>query len=148
MASTSTEHDVEKKHVTADSPGTSDDQERGIINDPTLPKDTSKTPEEALAILELVKAQDVHHPMHWPAPKRWSIAVIYCFLQLFVTLTSTTYVSAEWMIEEKFGTSAQITTLGQSMFVLGNAVGPAFLGPLRFGSPSLSNVNRSLTYKK
>lgn len=81
-------------------------------------------------ILELVKAQDAHHPMHWSAWKRWSIIVLYCLLQTFVTLTSTTYIGVEWIVEEKWGASVQVTTLGQSMFVLGTAVGPAFLGPL------------------
>jgi hypothetical protein len=47
--------------------------------------------DSTIAILELVKAQDAHHPMHWPAWKRWSIITLYCFLQLFVTMTSTSY---------------------------------------------------------
>lgn len=86
--------------------------------------------DQTIAILELVKAQDEHHPMHWPAFKRWGIVVIYCMLQTFVTLTSTTYVSAEFLIQEKFGGTTQVVTLGQSMFILGTAVGPIFLGPL------------------
>jgi hypothetical protein len=86
--------------------------------------------DHTIAILELVKANDTHHPMHWGALKRWSIVVIYCLLQTFVTLTSTTYVSAEFLIQEKFGGTTQVVTLGQSMFIVGTAVGPAFLGPL------------------
>ncbi|RAL63001.1 hypothetical protein DID88_004087 [Monilinia fructigena] len=86
--------------------------------------------DQTIAILELVKAQDVHHPMHWSAFKRWGIVIIYCMLQTFVTLTSTTYVSAEFLIQEKFGGTTQVVTLGQSMFILGTAVGPTFLGPL------------------
>jgi hypothetical protein len=66
---------------------------------PELEKATSKntpmaaadTDDNTLAILELVKAQDAHHPIHWPAWKRWSIITVYCFLQLFVTMTSTSY---------------------------------------------------------
>ncbi|APA06550.1 hypothetical protein SS1G_12744 [Sclerotinia sclerotiorum 1980 UF-70] len=86
--------------------------------------------DQTIAILELVKAQDVHHPMHWSAFKRWGIVLIYCMLQTFVALTSTTYVSAEFLIQEKFGGTTQVVTLGQSMFILGTAVGPIFLGPL------------------
>lgn len=86
--------------------------------------------DQTIAILELVKAQDVHHPMHWSALKRWGIVIVYCMLQTFVTLTSTTYVSAEFLIQEKFGGTTQVVTLGQSMFILGTAVGPTFLGPL------------------
>lgn len=86
--------------------------------------------DQTIAILELVKAQDKHHPIHWSALKRWGIVVLYCLLQTFVTLTSTTYVSAEFLIQEKFGGTTQVVTLGQSMFIVGTAVGPAFLGPL------------------
>lgn len=62
--------------------------------------------------------------------KKWTIVFIYCLLQVFVTLTSTTYVSAEFLIQAQFPASTQVITLGQSMFIVGNAVGPAFLGPL------------------
>lgn len=82
----------------------------------------------ALELLNLIHAQDDAHPIGWPVPKKWLIVTIYCMLQVFVTLTSTTYVSVEFQIQEKFGGSTQVLTLGQSMFIVGNAVGPAFLG--------------------
>jgi hypothetical protein len=90
----------------------------------------SRTEDAAVAALALVKAQDVHHPIHWAAWKRWGIVLVYCWLQVFVTLTSTTYVGTEWLIQEKWGGSTQVITLGQSMFIVGTAVGPAFMGPL------------------
>lgn len=84
-----------------------------------------------LAALDVAQDEDPHHPRHWPSWKRWSLAVIYCFLQVFVTITSTSYVSAEYYIGEHFNeTNTQVITLGQSMFILGNAIGPIFLGPL------------------
>jgi len=117
------------------SSGPDSDNEKGVANpvksgnNPQVP--TVETGDTALLIVELVKAQDVHHPMHWPAWKRWSIIAVYCLLQVFVTLTSTTYVGVEYLIEEKFGVnSSQVVTLGQSMFIVGNAFGPAFMGPL------------------
>ena len=84
----------------------------------------------ALEILQQVKQHDEHHPVHWPASKKWYIVVVYCLLQVFVTLTSTSYVSVEFLVQEQFGGSTQVVTLGQSLFIVGNAVGPAFLGPL------------------
>ena len=90
----------------------------------------AQNPDTALAILQLVQAQDAHHPIYWPAWKRWGIISIYCCLQMFVTLTSTTYLSAEYLIQAEWGGSTQVITLGQSLFILGNAVGPAFMGPL------------------
>lgn len=86
--------------------------------------------DHTLAVLDLVQEQDTHHPMHWPAWKRWSITLLYCSLQIFVTLTSTTYVSAEYDIGLSFPAGTQVITLGQSMFILGTAIGPAFMGPL------------------
>ncbi|KAI0123567.1 vitamin b6 transporter bsu1 [Xylariales sp. AK1849] len=85
----------------------------------------------ALAALRRVTTADPAHPVHWNLLKKWIITTIYCLLQVFVTLTSTTYVSAEFLIEEKFNVSnTQVVALGQSMFIVGTAVGPAFLGPL------------------
>lgn len=119
-------------------------EKKGHLTEPTLfadeaglqgqkrrqPSNTAFAEDSTLAVLDLVKEQDVHHPMHWGSWKRWSIAFFYCTLQAFVTLTSTTYVSAEYNIGLDFGGTDQTLTLGQSMFILGTAVGPAFLGPL------------------
>ncbi|KAL8283415.1 hypothetical protein RQP46_005825 [Phenoliferia psychrophenolica] len=84
---------------------------------------------DALALLDLVSTESPHHPIHWSAWKRWSITVLYCLLQVFVTLLSTDYVSIEFLIQEKWGGTTQVVTLGQSLFIIGTAVGPAFLGP-------------------
>jgi hypothetical protein len=94
-------------------------------NDSAIPADAS-----TLTILNLIKEQDAFHPIHWPAWKRWLIVVFYCFLQLFVTMTSTSYIGIEFNIQEKWGGSTQVVTLGQSLFILGTAIGPAFMGPL------------------
>lgn len=71
-----------------------------------------------------------HHPFHWSRWTRYTIVFFYCLLQVYVTLTSTTYVAVEYMVQEKFNVNTQVATLGQSMFILGTAIGPAFLGPL------------------
>jgi hypothetical protein len=128
MATAPTTPETEKEipHTAGASPP---ELEKGTVapDGPTSPAHSQDT---TLAILELVKVNDVHHPMHWAAWKRWGIITVYCFLQLFVTLTSTSYVGAEYLIQEKFGGSTQVVTLGQSLFIVGNAVGPAFMGPL------------------
>lgn len=65
------------------------------------PISPAQDPVTTLAILQLVQAQDVHHPIHWPAGKRWGIIFVYCSLQMFVTLTSTTYFLChrQWTIQ-------------------------------------------------
>jgi hypothetical protein len=113
------------------------DFEKGHVVDPTVPVTAPQNNDQTIAILELVKANDVHHPIHWPTWKRWGIIFVYCFLQLFVAMTSTTYIGVEYLIQEKWGGSTQVVTLGQSLFIVGNAVGPAFMGPLSY-VPSFS----------
>lgn len=66
--------------------------------------------------------------------KKWFVIFWYCLLQAFVTLTTTTYVSAEFLVQERYGGTTQVVALGQSMFIIGTAVGPAFLGPLSYVS--------------
>ena len=112
-----------------------------VSNDPSVDlekeKDHSPTPlplvkqqDDALTFLQRINTQDDAHPTKWPLWRKWCIISVYCLLQLFVTMTSTTYVSAEFLIQAKFNGSTQVNTLGQSMFIVGNAVGPVFLGPL------------------
>jgi MFS family permease len=91
-----------------------------------------KTPGEITSIdaLDLINNTDRYHPIHWAPWKKWLIAIIYSLLQVLVTILSTSYVSAETLIQEKLGGSTQVVALGQSLFIVGTAVGPAFLGPL------------------
>ncbi|KAI0387546.1 MFS general substrate transporter [Hypomontagnella monticulosa] len=84
----------------------------------------------ALYALQKVEFGSASHPIHWKPVKKWAIIAVYCLLQVFVTLSTTTYVSAEFLVQEKYGGSTQVVALGQSMFIVGTAVGPAFLGPL------------------
>lgn len=98
------------------------------------PDDTSDLADSTLAALQRVRTADEHHPIHWSSFKKWFIVFWYCMLQAFVTLTTTTYVSAEFLVQEKYGGTTQVIALGQSMFIIGTAVGPAFLGPLSYVS--------------
>jgi MFS family permease len=83
-----------------------------------------------LGVLGLIETSEEHHPIHWPAWKKWGIAITYCLLQVAIALLSTSYISAETVMKDKFGGTSQVIALGQSLFIIGTAVGPAFLGPL------------------
>lgn len=100
--------------------------------------DDSDVGDSTLAALQRVKTADEHHPIHWSSVKKWFVVIAYCLLQVFVTLTTTTYVSAEFLVQEQFGGTTQVVALGQSMFIIGTAIGPAFLGPLSYVVPSVS----------
>jgi len=84
--------------------------------------------------LSVIQHTDPAHPIQWHWAKKWTILTIYSLLQVFVTFTSTSYASVEELIGEKYGGSVQVLTLGQSLFVAGNAIGPCFLAPLSYVS--------------
>lgn len=98
------------------------------------PDDSSEVADSTLAALQRIKTADEHHPCHWSPFKKWFVVFWYCLLQVFVTITSTSYIGVEYLVQEKFGGNTQVVTLGQSMFIIGTAVGPAFLGPLSYVS--------------
>ncbi|MCJ1351178.1 MAG: hypothetical protein MMC33_001160 [Icmadophila ericetorum] len=64
------------------------------------------------------------------------------------TERSASYVDAvEYLIQAKFNNpSTQVVTLGQSLFIVGNAVGPAFLGPFDIGGRKWVYVGSILVY--
>ncbi|KAG9683570.1 hypothetical protein KCU84_g25215, partial [Aureobasidium melanogenum] len=72
-----------------------------------------------LDVLEKVEGTDEAHPMHWGLWKKWFVITVYCLLQVYVTMTSTMYVSVESLIQDKFPCTLQVVTLGQSMFIIG-----------------------------
>ncbi|KAI0888608.1 MFS general substrate transporter [Annulohypoxylon maeteangense] len=86
--------------------------------------------DQALTALQKVEVGTASHPIHWNPVKKWAVISVYCLLQTFIALSTTTYVSAEFLVKEKYGGSSQVVALGQSLFIVGTAVGPAFLGPL------------------
>ncbi|KAI9837945.1 MAG: hypothetical protein M1837_002653 [Sclerophora amabilis] len=96
--------------------------ERGTLRDEAY--------DPTLAILSLVKEQDEAHPIHWSTWKKWAIIIVYNLFQILVAMTSTSYLSIESSIQETLGGSTQVVTLGQSLYIAGNAIGPALLGPL------------------
>ena len=117
---------AEPTHLPGRVPGDKEKQDhQGSDRDAVLVDDT-------FLALDRIKSTNAAHPIHWSPFKKWAIASIYCLLQIFVTISSTSYVSAEFLITERFGGAAQVVALGQSMFIVGNAVGPAFLGPLSY----------------
>lgn len=103
------------------------DQIEPVLSKPLTLADITSNPIEASVPFSV---DNPYHPYHWDWKTKYGIVIAYCSLQVYVTLTSTTYVAVEFMVEDRFGVNAQVATLGQSLFIIGTAVGPAFLGPL------------------
>ncbi|KAL9121227.1 MAG: hypothetical protein Q9187_002211 [Circinaria calcarea] len=89
-----------------------------------------------LGILQHVHLHNPHHPIHWPSWKKWYIVSVYCFLQILVTITSTSYVSAKTLIQERFGGSIQGTAKALNLPML---IIFQFLSGVA-GSTALTNV--------
>lgn len=108
--------------------------EEAIASEPS-PKLSAEVPvpdcEGADKVFKYVLDHRHHHAMKtWKTHEKWGFAIFYCLLQAFVTLTTTSYLSCMEDIQAKFGGTKQVVTVGQSLFVVGNAVGPAIMGPL------------------
>jgi hypothetical protein len=58
--------------------------------------------------LSSVVRDHIAHPYNWKPLKKWSIYIFYCFLQCFVTMTSTAYVRIAFEIQEEFGVNSQV----------------------------------------
>jgi hypothetical protein len=100
----------------------------GFVDEPTAYGDTKgRMPTvagPALQILNQIQQDDEHHPIHWGSTKKWAILGFYCLLEVWTTLTSTAYLGVEFLIQERFGGAQQVLTLGQSLYIVGNALGP------------------------
>ncbi|CAA21196.1 pyridoxamine/pyridoxine/pyridoxal transmembrane transporter [Schizosaccharomyces pombe] len=70
------------------------------------------------------------HPQNWGWWKKAYIVLLSTSLQMYVFWTPNFYPGVQDSVMELWHLSSQVSLLGQSMFVLGVALGPLFLGPL------------------
>ncbi|TYJ55740.1 hypothetical protein B9479_003516 [Cryptococcus floricola] len=80
----------------------------------------------------LVKASkgDPSDPRSWPNWKRYAIVGLASLLNNLVCLCVSGYSTGVKQMEEEFGFSAEVGTVGLSLYVLGFALGPMCLAPL------------------
>ena len=73
------------------------------------------------------------HPVHWPLLTRCAIVLAYCILEIFILSQQPLYRDGKPLVARKFSiTSTQILTLGESLNIVGNTIGVAYLGPLSY----------------
>jgi len=70
------------------------------------------------------------NPRNWKAGKKWLMVMITSMTAVMVTCTSSIYTSTYLQLEEEFGVSEIVCTLGLSLFVIGLGIGPMLIGPL------------------
>jgi multidrug resistance protein len=75
-------------------------------------------------------SDDPTNPRNFPRWKKWYITCFICLLNVLTCLCAGGYSSGSEGIQEAFGVSAEIGTLGLSLYILGFALGPLVLAPL------------------
>lgn len=82
---------------------------------------------------------DFRNPLQLKTSLKWFITVIAALETLVVALVSSAYTGGIVQIEEQFGATTEIATLGVSLYVLGFALGPLIWAPMSemFGRQSV-----------
>ncbi|CAG8283390.1 unnamed protein product [Penicillium salamii] len=82
---------------------------------------------------------DFRNPLQLKTSLKWFITVIAALETLVVALVSSAYTGGILQIEEQFGATTEIATLGVSLYVLGFALGPLIWAPMSelFGRQSV-----------
>lgn len=73
---------------------------------------------------------DPENPQNWSPWHKWRIVLAITLVDLSVSWAASGYSPAEKDMEMIFGVSAEVGTLGLSLYVLGLALGPMTLAPL------------------
>ncbi|WBW75076.1 pyridoxamine/pyridoxine/pyridoxal transmembrane transporter [Schizosaccharomyces osmophilus] len=80
--------------------------------------------------LEEITTNHPAHPQNWTTWKKAWLIVLTTSLQAYVFWTPNFYSGVSSEVSEEWNLSSQTSLLGQSMFLLGVALGPLVLGPL------------------
>lgn len=73
---------------------------------------------------------DPMNPKCKPTWRKWTIVLIGSFCSLVVTCASALYTSTYSQMEEEYGISKEVATVGLTTYVCGLGLGPMILGPL------------------
>jgi hypothetical protein len=73
---------------------------------------------------------DPLNPKCKPTRRKWTIVLIGSFCSLCVTCASALYTSTYLQMEEEYGISREVATVGLTTYVCGLGLGPMVLGPL------------------
>ncbi|SJX63631.1 related to YHK8-putative mediator of drug efflux [Sporisorium reilianum f. sp. reilianum] len=72
----------------------------------------------------------VENPREWSTRKKTRVTLIPGLMVLSFTYLSTAFALSANSLQRQFDTSAEVITLGLSLYVLGFALGPLLMGPL------------------
>lgn len=86
--------------------------------------------EEQGYILVSFEDGDPENPRNWSKAKKYFLATFCSYLNVCVASQASAYSTGQTGVEEEFGVSAEVATLGLSLYVLGFAIGPPIVSPL------------------
>ena len=72
----------------------------------------------------------MENPREWSTRKKTRVTLILGLMVLSFTYLSTAFALSAAALQQRFNTSAEVMTLGLSLYVLGFALGPLLMGPL------------------
>ncbi|KFH40357.1 Caffeine resistance protein-like protein [Hapsidospora chrysogenum ATCC 11550] len=93
---------------------------------PVVPKRTR----DGAILVDWYTSDDPANPHNWSNLRRAAVTTIICLYTFVVYTTSAIYVSSEPGIQEAFGVSDIVSTLGLALYVLGYGIGPLIFSPL------------------
>ncbi|CAO1623447.1 unnamed protein product [Sympodiomycopsis kandeliae] len=73
---------------------------------------------------------DPENPRNWSKAKKYFLVFFCSYLNVCVASQASAYSTGSSGIEEEFGVSSEVVTLGLSLYVLGFAIGPPIVAPL------------------
>ena len=89
-----------------------------------------KNPNSDEPIYITYSADDKDNPRNWSKARKWYITVLVSMSNVLTCLCAGGWSSGAAYAAAGFGVSAEVSTLGLAMYVLGFAVGPLVLAPL------------------
>ena len=75
-------------------------------------------------------SQPVENPREWSTRKKTRVTLILGSMVLSFTYLSTAFALSATSLQRHFNTSAEVITLGLSLYILGLSLGPLVMGPL------------------
>ncbi|GAB7338549.1 hypothetical protein MBLNU457_5297t1 [Dothideomycetes sp. NU457] len=73
---------------------------------------------------------DPDNPQNWSLPKKFFVSAMICLLTTSIYIGSSIYSPGEREVEQEFGVSQVVATLGLTLFVAGYGLGPMIWAPM------------------
>ncbi|THW69345.1 MFS general substrate transporter [Aureobasidium pullulans] len=123
--------DSEKSSISGRSPSEIEDvNSRLWLSEDEAYHEAKTHPEGTREIFITFSHDDKDNPRNYSKAKKWYITCFASSLNVLTCLCAGGYSSGVEQLVDEFGVSAEVGTVGLSMYILGFAIGPMLLAPL------------------